>query len=180
MLNANINDDNSLIQRVYTDTENLISSKLELNKKQKEKPQQIKEEQKENDKNKAKIHKSQDGHDLDSDMEVHIDDILYNAFILHSCGNSIDEIIEKRKKCDWFIPISNGKGIYIEYWGKDDAEYLKDRKEKEELYKKYNVPYIGIEKDDPKKDTQTFKSNLLKDLRKLAIEKFGFMPEWKK
>ena len=113
-------------------------------------------------------------------MEVRIDDVLFNACILHSYGSSIAEIIEKRKKCDWYIPITNDQGIYIEYWGMKTKKYLEDRKEKEELYKKYNVPYIGIEADDPKQDTQTFKSNLIRDITKLAIERYGFMPRWKK
>jgi hypothetical protein len=171
----NVNDDSSLIERVYTDVQTLIKGKQ---------PQPtnqfIVEEQKESDERKVKINTAQDGHNVDSDMEVRVDDVLYNAYIFHCYGKNIDEITEKRKKCDWFIPISNGKGIYIEYWGMDKKDYLVDRKEKEELYKKYNIPYIGIEKDDPKKDTQTFRSNLIRDLTKLAIEKFGFMPEWKK
>ena len=172
------NDDSSLIDRVYKDVNNLLSKKRE-----KEKPienQKYAEERQERDENKSKINTAQDGHNLESDMEVRIDDILYNSYILHCYGKSIDEITEKRKKCDWFIPISNGKGIYIEYWGMDTDKYKKDRQEKEELYKKYNIPYIGIEKDDPKQDTQTFKSNLIRDLTKLAIERFGFMPEWKR
>ena len=164
ILNCNINDDNSLLDRVYSDVEKIIKIKTE----------------KEKDENKSKINTAQDGHNVDSDMEVRIDDILYGAFILHSYGKNINEILEKRKKCDWFIPISNGEGIYIEYWGKDTAKYIEDRKEKEELYKKYNIPYIGIEKDDPKQDTQTFTNNLLRDLTTLAIERFGFMPKWKK
>ena len=53
------------------------------------------------------------------------------------------------------------------------------RKEKEDLYKKYNVPYIGIEKDDPK-DTHSFRSSLLQELQRKAIETYGFMPKWKK
>ncbi len=178
MLDQNINDDTSLMDRVYNDVERIIKSKkLNISKTKNNLP---KEEIKEKDENKSKINMAEDGHVVESDMEVRIDDTLYNKFILHSYGKSIDEIIEKRKKCDWFIPISNGKGIYIEYWGKDTPDYIKNRKEKEELYKKHNIPYIGIEKDDPKKDTQTFTSNLLKDLRKLAEEYFGFMPEWKK
>ena len=87
---------------------------------------------------------------------------------------------EKRKKCDWFIPIVNGEGVYIEYWGMKTKKYLEERAEKEELYKKHNIPYIGIEADDPKKDTLTFKSNLIRDLTRLAEERYGFMPKWKK
>lgn len=170
-----INDDSSLMDRVYKDVKSLIESKkpTEVNDK-------YAEERKEKDESKSRINTTQDGHNVDSDMEVIIDDILYNACILHCYGKSIDEITEKRKKCDWFIPICNGKGIYIEYWGMDTEKYLKDRKEKEELYKKYDIPYISIEKDDPKKDTLTFRSNLLRELKILAERKYGFMPEWKK
>ncbi len=176
MIEQFINDDNSLMDRVYKDVQSLIAKKqtdqVDNNK--------FTEERQEKDESKSRINTAQDGHNVDSDMEVHIDDILYNAYILHCYGKSVEEITEKRKKCDWFIPICNDKGIYIEYWGMNTPEYLKDRQEKEELYKKYNIPYIGIEKDDPKMDSQTFKSNLLRDLKKIAIERFGFMPEWKK
>ena len=178
ILNCNINDDNSLLDRVYSDVKKIIKIKTDKETKPKTAAQKVAEQEK--DENKSKINTAQDGHNVDSDMEVRIDDILYGAFILHSYGKNINEILEKRKKCDWFIPISNGEGIYIEYWGKDTAKYIEDRKEKEELYKKYNIPYIGIEKDDPKQDTQTFTNNLLRDLTTLAIERFGFMPKWKK
>ena len=175
MVEQNINDDTSLMDRVYKDTETLIKGK--------QPPVQnsaLEEERKEKDEHKSKINTAQDGHNVDSDMEVRIDDVLYNSFILHCYGKSIDEITEKRKKCDWFIPIANGKGIYIEYWGMKTPKYLEERKEKEELYKKYNIPYISIEQDDPKQDTQTFKSNLIRELTSLAMDRFGFMPEWKK
>ena len=99
---------------------------------------------------------------------------------MHSYGASIEQIIEKRKKCDWYIPITNDQGIYIEYWGMKTQKYLEERKEKEELYKKYKIPYIGIEADEPKQDTQTFKSNLIRDITKLAMDEYGFMPRWKK
>ena len=175
LLANDVYDDTSLIDRVYRNVEDL------LKKKQKFKDSiTFEEERKENDQTKSKLNVSQDGHTVDSDMEVRIDDILYNACILHCYGKSIDEIREKRKKCDWFIPILNGKGIYIEYWGMKTEKYLEERAEKEALYKKYNVPYISIEADDPKKDTSTFRSNLIRDLTNLAEERFGFMPEWKR
>jgi len=113
-------------------------------------------------------------------MEVRIDDALYDSCILHCYGKNISEIIEKRKKCDWFVPVLNGEGIYIEYWGMKSKKYLEDRAEKEALYEKYNIPYIGIEKDEPKQDTQTFRNNLIRELQKIAEERWGFMPKWKK
>ena len=170
------NKDNSLIDRVYKDVESLIANKKAPQTENK----QIEEKQKETDEIKSKINTAQDGHNVDSAMEVTIDDVLYNAYILHSYGISISEITEKRKKCDWFIPISNGKGIYIEYWGMNTPKYIEERKEKEELYKKHNIPYISIEADDPKQDTLTFRANLLRELRIKAEEYYGFMPEWKR
>lgn len=170
------NKDNSLIDRVYKDVESLITNKKTPQAENK----LIEEKQKETDEIKSKINTSQDGHNVDSAMEVTIDDVLYNAYILHSYGISIPEITEKRKKCDWFIPISNGKGIYIEYWGMNTPKYIEERKEKEELYKKHNIPYISIEADDPKQDTLTFRANLLRELRIKAEEHYGFMPEWKR
>lgn len=175
MLNNSLNSDSALLSRVYTDVDSLIQPKY-----QKSLPiDSFAEKKKEEDQKKSKIFTCEDGHNVDSDYEMRIDNMLYSHFILHSYGKNIDEFDEARKKCDWFIPIQNGKGIYIEYWGMDTEKYLKDRKEKEELYKKYDTPYLGIEKDDPKHDFQTFVNNFLRDLRKLAKDRFGFMPEWK-
>lgn len=175
MLANEIHDDSSLVDRVYKDVETLLKSKKAPAANDK-----YEEERKENDEQKSKVNTAQDGHTVDSDMEVRIDDVLYNACILHCYGKNVDEILEKNKKCDWFIPIVNGEGIYIEYWGMKTKKYLEDRTEKETLYKKYNIPYISIEADDPKKDTLTFRSNLIRELTKLAEEHFGFMPKWKR
>ena len=152
MVDTNLHDDTSLYDRVYKDVEALLKSKKAPVANDK-----YEEERKENDEQKSKVKTAQDGHVVDSDMEVHIDDVLYNAYILHCYGRSIEEITEKRKKCDWFIPIVNDEGIYIEYWGMKTPKYLAERKEKEELYQKHNIPYISIEADDPKQDTQTHK-----------------------
>lgn len=168
--------DNSLMDRVYKDVTTFIEKRKAYLKENAEH-----ESEKEKDETKEKVCTAQDGHIVDSDMEVRIDDLLSSSFILHSYGISVNEITEARKKCDWFIPISNGKGIYIEYWGvKNSQKYKDDREEKTALYKKHNLPLISIEADDPKQDTSTFKQNLLRDLRKLAEEHYGFMPEWKK
>lgn len=175
MLADDLHDDSSLLDRAYKDVEMLLKGKqVPTSNSARE------EERKENDESKSKVNTSQDGHTVDSDMEVRIDDILYNACILHCYGKNIEEITEERRKCDWFIPIVNGEGIYIEYWGMKTPKYLEERAEKEALYKKHNIPYIGIEADDPKKDTLTFRSNLIRNLTKLAEDRYGFMPKWKK
>ena len=113
-------------------------------------------------------------------MEVIVDNALYNLFLLHVYEPNVPEITESRRKADWFIPICNGEGIYIEYWGMDTKSYLKTKAERIALYEKHNLPLIGIEKDDPKGDYQTFINNLKRDITKLAIERYGFMPGWKK
>lgn len=173
MVDTNVHDDTSLFDRVYKDIEALLKSKKAPAANDK-----YEEERKENDEHKSKVNTAQDGHIVESDMEVRIDDILYTSYILHAYGKSIPEITEKRKKCDWFIPIINQKGIYIEYWGMKTQKYLEERKEKEELYQKHNIPYIGIEADDPKMDTLTFTDNLKRQLISLAEKHYHFVPEW--
>ena len=155
------NNDKTLINRVYQDIKETIGNPTP----------EIAETQ---------IHnkQSQDGHVMDSDLEITIDDILYTSQILHCCHKQVDEIIEENLFCDWFIPIKNEKGIYIEYWGMNTDEYLQRKSKKIKLYKKYNLPLIEIQKDEPKHDTQNFKSRLKKEIKKKAIEYFGEMPEW--
>ena len=172
---ANEVGDESLTQRVFRDIHDIIENK----KKIPAPSPKIEVERKESDEQKEKIRTSQDGHILKSDAEVVIDDILYNNYILHCYEKTIDEITEKRKKCDWFIPIKNKEGIYIEYWGMNRSDYEEDRKEKEDLYKKYNVPYISIEKDEWRGDTQTFTSNLIRQITEKAKALYGSMPKWK-
>lgn len=166
------NDDSSLIDRAYENVATQIKNKKKLNINP-----EYKEERKENDEKKAKQHTAKDGHVLKSDPEVRIDDVLYNACILHCYEKLVDEIDEDNVYCDWFIPICNEKGIYIEYFGMTTEAYKKRRLEKEALYKKHNIPLIAIEKDDPK-DPHSFESHLKREIRRLAKEEFGFMPEW--
>lgn len=167
-------NDTALIARVYDNCSSLIDRKKPIVIDEK-----FKEQKQEQDENKAKIKTAEDGHMVKSDMEVRIDDMLYNNFILHCYEKPIDELPEHiRKKSDWFIPIRNKRGIYIEYWGMDTQEYLKAKAEKIALYKEYDIPFISIEKDDPKGDTRGFVSRILQEIKTLAKEKYGFMPEW--
>ncbi len=77
MAATNINDDSSLIDRVYKDVQTIIKGKDTSTQNTK-----IEEDRKEKDEQKSKINTAQDGHNVDSDMEFKIDDILYNAFLL--------------------------------------------------------------------------------------------------
>ena len=173
--NAESNDDSSLINRIEKDVITLIEAKRPKVEPAIETPTSVieKDEQREN------IYSAIDGHRVKSQMECIIDNALWNAGILHAYEQPVIELDFIRKKCDWLIPITGPtKGIYIEYWGMNTEKYLKDRKEKEELYKQNNIPYVGIEKDDPK--DSTFIYTLIQDLKRKAKEYFGFMPEWKK
>ncbi len=174
------NDDNALLERVYRDVQDLIE------KKQKHDIENAPKERDtlRDDKNKEReVHffYSTDGHALDSDMEVKIDDILYASEIFHCCHKPVIDITEKSVRSDWFIPIDSiNKGIYIEYNGMDTPKYKKNKEENITLYRQHKLPLIIIEKDEPKNDTQTFTANLIKEIQKLAKEYFGGMPKWEK
>ena len=175
--NQQTNSDTSLVDRVERDVEKLIETKRP-NEHSPEVPVAVTEK----DESKSNIYPTIDGHMVKSSMEQVIDDILWSANILHAYEQPINEFVNERKKCDWFIPITGtniNQGIYIEYWGMKTQKYLDDRKEKELLYKKYDVPYIGIEKDDPK-DTHSFRNHLIQELQRLSVNVYGFMPKWKK
>lgn len=178
-MDQNNNKDYALIDRVFDDTEEFIKKNQEWIDKQKKNKQPEKTQEEEKEENKVYYHYAEDGHAMDSDMEILIDDILYNKMMLHCVHKSVTEITEKNIVCDWFIPITNmGEGIYIEYWGRKDRDYETRKNEKIELYKKHNLPLIQIRKDEPKGDSQTFKANLERNIRNKAMEEFGFMPKW--
>ncbi len=172
--NSKLNGDSSLIHKVVNDVKKLIEAK-----KPKDETIEVDQDAKDRDTRRINIHTSVDGHCLKSQMETIVDDALWNLHILHAYEKPIIEFINERKKCDWFIPILNNEGIYIEYWGMTTAKYLQERAEKEELYKKYDVPYISIEKDDPK-DSQSLTTFLQQEIQRLAYERWGFCPKWKK
>lgn len=166
-------DDDALVERLHKDiakiNENLQSknNKLTSNIKEIDKINEIKVD---NDKDKAKIKKTQDGHFVESEFEIKVDDILYTNNIIHAYNIKVDEITERTVICDWFIPVVMDKGIYIELWGvKGDEKYNKNKKEKIELYKKHNLKLIEIEYDELKDNTQRLRSsikskiNILKD-----------------
>lgn len=189
--NKNSNDDDSLYDRVFKDVKEIISKKKkyfeEIQNKTSTKniengiDDKSKFDESEKEEQKQYFHYSEDGHALDSEMEIKIDDILYSSEIFHCCHKPITEITSHNKTSDWFIPIDSvNKGIYIEYWGMNTPKYVAEKNEKIELYQKYNIPYIEIQKDEPKNNTQQFKANLIREITKKAKEYFGGMPHWKK
>ena len=156
--------DDAILERLFKDIdkieENLKTknSRLSLNIKEIEKINEIKVE---SDKDKAKIKKTQDGHFVESEFEIKVDDILYTNNIVHAYNIKVDEIDERTVICDWFIPVTMDKGIYIELWGvKGDEKYNKNKREKIELYKKHNLKLIEIEYDELKDNTQRLRSSI--------------------
>ena len=62
-------------------------------------------------------------------------------------------------------------GVYLEHWGSDEPNYLKNRKIKEEIYIKHNVKYISTEESD----VDNIYDKLKVELSKCGINK----TEWK-
>lgn len=167
-------NDDSLSERLYKDIlkieENLQTknNRLTNNIKEIEKINEIKID---NDKDKAKIKKSQDGHFVESDFEIKVDDILYTQNIVHAYNIKVDEITERTVICDWYIPLLLNKGIYIELWGvKGNEKYNANKKEKIELYKKHKLFLIEIEYDELKDNTQRLKSSLISKIHSIKNE----------
>jgi hypothetical protein len=167
-------DDNSLGERLHKDIkkieENLSNrnTKLNTNIKELDKIDEIKAN---NDKDKAKIKKTQDGHFVESELEIKVDDILYTNNIVHAYSIKVDEIYERTVICDWYIPVLPNKGIYIELWGvKGDEKYNKNKKEKIELYNQHKLKLIEIEYDELKDNTQRLKSSLISKIKIMKKE----------
>lgn len=162
-------DDDSLVERLHKDIknidENLKNKNSRLNDKIKEE-NKINEIKVNSDKDKAKIKKTQDGHFVESELEIKVDDILFTNNIIHAYSIKVDEIFERTVICDWYIPVLPNKGIYIELWGiKGDEKYNKNKQEKIELYKKHNLKLIEIEYDELKDNTERLRSVLISKIK---------------
>lgn len=121
-------------------------------------------------KNQGEI-RGNDGHFLDSDKEKEIDNLLFQLAIPHAIHYQVAEITERACVADWYIPIISDRGIYIEYFGMDNNDYLKNRKEKEELYEKYKLKLIKIEKSETS-DTQRLRVHIQQEYKRLKDEIF--------
>ena len=170
----NIYSDDSIELRLNKDIDNIKNNLENKNKRLTntiKEPEKISELKIEHDKDKAKIKKAQDGHFVESEYEIKVDDMLYTNNIVHAYNIKVDEIIERSVYCDWYIPVLLNKGIYIELWGvKDEEKYNKNKKEKIELYKKHNLPLIEIEYNELKDDTQRLRSSLIGKIKMLSNE----------
>ncbi len=167
-------DDDSLVERLHKDIEKINENlktkneKLSTNIKEVKKVDEIKAD---NDLDRAKIKKTQDGHFVESEFEIKVDDILYTNNIIHAYSIKVDEITERTVVCDWYLPVLTDKGIYIELWGvKGDEKYTKNKREKIELYNKHNLRLIEIEYDELKDNTQRLRSSIKTQYNKYKDE----------
>ncbi len=89
-------------------------------------------------------YRATDGHFVRSKAEMIIDNWLYMAEIVHAYERKLP--IEEEVYSDFYIP--TGK-VYIEFWGYDnDKKYLKRKKAKQEIYKKYGFNLIELTDED--------------------------------
>lgn len=154
-------NDSSLVSRINDDVSEIITM---MKSKKEIKPNYYTEQ---SDLQKSAIMRTLDGHIVKSQGERIIDDILYNNFIIHSYEKDVVEIRSNSRaiKSDWFIPIIANKGIYIEYWGMEAKDYLKNKEEKRGMYRDNNIPLIEIEKDDIK-DVAGLTTRILREIKK--------------
>lgn len=104
-------------------------------------------------------YRAQDGHYVRTKSEAIIDNWLYNHLIVHAYERKLP--IEEDMYCDFFIP--EGK-CYMEYWGMQDAEYLKRKEKKRDLYRRHGLNLIELSE----KDIQNIDDVLPKKLRKFV------------
>jgi len=85
-------------------------------------------------------HRATDGHFVRSKAEMLIDNWLYMAEIVHAYERKLP--IEEDVYSDFYIP--TGK-VYIEFWGyENNKNYLKRKKDKQEIYIKYGFNLIEL------------------------------------
>ena len=164
-----LHEDTSLLDRVVCDIQDIIEKKTP-----KVEVQKISEYAEKQDSQKETILRTQDGHIVKSKGEVDVDDALYNLRIVHCYDKKVSEIsnAERTINCDWFIPVlSNSQGIYIEYWGMNTKDYLKNKEEKKKLYKLNEIALIEVEKDDVN-DKQGLSDRIRMEANELAEKYF--------
>lgn len=113
-------------------------------------------------------YRADDGHLVRSEAERLIDNWLFAHDVIHIYEPELPEA----KRADFGIPLYDkrskrtGTMLYIEFWGRTDKRYQRDRTFKEtKVYQKNKLPLIGIEPSDLK--------NLDKLLHKKVLGKLG-------
>lgn len=109
-------------------------------------------------------HRATDGHFTRSKAEMLIDNWLYMFEVVHAYERKLP--IEEEVYSDFYIP--TGK-VYIEYWGyENNPKYLARKKQKKEIYKKYDFNLIELED----KDVQNLDDVLPRLLLKFGVQTY--------
>lgn len=166
----------TLSKKLYEkeDLYNKVINDIKDIKDKKQKSQNIKiseSEKLEREINIAGVNRTEDGHFVKSELEVKIDDILYSLRLCHVYEKKVSKILERTVICDWYIPVINNYGVYIELWGiENDKKYSINKEEKRALYKKYNLPLIEIEKDELRGDSRGLADRIESEFEQLKAE----------
>lgn len=153
--NDRYNNNKDLLNKVEQEVKDLV-----LKKKDKDFLEEEKKVIEHNEKVQKKEYRSQDGHFLDSQIEISIDDILFNSALPHAIHYPVFEITERSVYCDWYIPVTHKEGIYIELWGMDKKDYIDNKEDKKILYIKHNLKLIDFDKGELG-DTLSLKRDLI-------------------
>lgn len=95
-----------------------------------------------------------DGHRVRSKAELQIDNWLYKNHIAHG----YETAIPGAKRCDFEVPTKSGK-VYIEYWGLEDKNYIKNMEQKLGIYKTHKLKLISVYPKDLKNLDQKLKAS---------------------
>lgn len=100
-----------------------------------------------------------DGHLVRSRAEVIIDNLLYQYGLPHAYERKLP--VEDNVYSDFYIP--TGKKVYIEFWGMENDEQYKARKERKiEIYKQNDINLIELHDDDISRLDDVLPGKLLK------------------
>lgn len=102
--------------------------------------------------------RTQDGHYVRSKAEMIIDNQLYQYEVVHAYERKLP--LEDEIYCDFYLP---NKKVYIEYWGLEDDEKYKDRKDKKlQIYRREDLNLIELTDKDIKNLDDVLPRMLLK------------------
>jgi len=103
---------------------------------------------------------AEDGHNVRSKAECMIDDWLYRHDLIHAYEQRLP--IEPDFISDFYVPKAD---CYIEYWGLEDYEQYRSRKEKKvNIYQKHGLKLIGLNDKDVQKLRYVLPKELLRYL----------------
>ena len=163
VLTKELYHNNALTDRVVSDIKEIIdqkSPKVQL---------KITKNAEVRDAHREELKRTMDGHYVKSQGESIIDDIFYENKILHCYEKKVHiSTDEPAINADWFIPVTDIRhGIYVEYWGMNTGDYLKNKERKRKQYKEHDIPLVEIEKDDVN-DKHGLTDRLLGEINMLA------------